>query len=430
MKAGERISLSAYSLPVFIFIFITLVCPLFAQAESGEDLTVKIAVMGPGTELYFWWGHIGLVIENNRTGQGRFYDYGLFSFDNENFFVNFALGRLLYSCGASSPWANVNTYINTNRDVTFYTLDIPPEKREEVRNFANTNILPANRDYYYHHFKDNCATRIRDILDIATGGQFRERYGAAPGRYTNRQHVRRHTWFSPFFDWMLSFLMGQDIDRPMTVWQEMFLPAEVGSRAAEFYYTDTEGVSRRLVSGVEVVNRAIGRPEVLDVPRRQWPRELAFGIAVMALLGLFFFLRTKGPVGQVLAGLSQSLIGLFFGLSGLLLFFMSFFTNHDYTFHNVNLLFTNPLLLAAVPLGIRYAAAPAKSARERPEIMLRVLWFLVLLGLVVSMLLKLLPWFYQANLVDQMLMLPIVLVLCFEPFGTKELMERVFWRWL
>jgi hypothetical protein len=409
---------------LLILLGLVFVDPLSAQ----EDLSVKIAVMGPGTELYFWWGHIALIIENDR-GQGRFYDYGLFSFDNENFFVNFALGRLLYSCGASSPRSNINTYIVTNRDVTLYTLDIPPEKREEILNFAEINILPENRDYYYHHFKDNCATRIRDILDIATDGQFKEKYGSAPGRFTFRQHVRRHTWFFSFFDWLLNFWMGQDIDKPLTVWQEMFLPSEIGSRINDFYYTDAEGSSRKLVSGVEIVNHSIGRPEVLEVPRRQWPRELALGIAVMALLGLFFFLQTKSPAGQVLVGLSQSLIGLFFGLAGLLLFFMSFFTNHDYPYHNMNLLFANPLLLAAVPLGIRYATA-SSGERERPEIMLRVLWLLVLLGLVVSMLLKLHPWFFQANLVDQMLMLPIVLMLCFEPFGTKQLFGRIFWRWL
>jgi len=121
--------------------------------KGGDDLIVKVAVMGPGTELYFWWGHIGLIIEDTITGRSSFYDYGLFSFDNENFFYNFTFGRLLYSCGSSETKRNIQHYINTNRDVTLYTLDITPEKQEEVRRFAEINILPENRDYYYHHFK-------------------------------------------------------------------------------------------------------------------------------------------------------------------------------------------------------------------------------------------------------------------------------------
>ena len=421
-------------LPLFVLIILALAgplaAPLAAQSREGENLTVKIAVMGPGTELYFWWGHIALVIEDSNTGINRFYDYGLFSFRNEKFFLNFAMGRLLYSCGASPEYANIAAYIFNNRDITVYTLDLPPAKREQIKRFAETNILPENRDYYYHHFRDNCCTRIRDIIDLATDGQFMAQYGDAPGRFTLRQHVRRHTWFSPFADWMLNFLMGQNIDKPTTVWQEMFLPSEVGKRITDFSYNDSNGVARQLVSDVEIVNRAIGRPAVLDVPRKQWPRELALSMAIMLIICVFYFIQTRKPIlGQVLVGVSQSLAGLFFGGFGLALFFMSNFTNHDYTFHNMNLIFANPLLLAAVPLGIMYAKAPNARSRELPELLLRLLWLLVLLGIFASMLLKLLPMFYQANLVDQMLMLPIAAIFALEPFGLAEMVKSVFWRW-
>ena len=402
--------------------------PLQAQS-AGDDLTIRIAVMGAGDELYFWFGHIALVIDNSRTGQSRFYDYGLFSFMNERFFYNFAFGRLLYSCGSSNANSNIANYISNNRDVTLYTLDILPENRLKTEEFAENNILPENCDYYYHHFRDNCSTRIRDIIDIATDGQFSEKYGGEPGRFTFRQHVRRHTWFSPFLDWILNCWMGQDIDTPITVWQEMFLPSEVGMRINEFSWTDSNGVTRQLVSDTEVVNRSVGRPRVLEHPRLQWPRELGLGIAVMLVLAVFFLLQKKHRAGYILFGLSQSLIGLFFGIAALLLYFMCLFTNHDYTYHNMNMIFMSPLMLAAVPLGFRYAFAHNFLARERAEIKLRILWLLVLLGIVVSMLLKLLPWFWQANLVDEMLLLPIVLILALEPVGLKELLGRVFWRW-
>jgi hypothetical protein len=398
--------------------------------SRGDYLTLKIAVMGPGTELYFWWGHIALVIDDELTGQSRFYDWGIFSFENDHFFTNFAFGRLLYRCGVSPAWPNINAYIFTNRDVTLYTLDLPPEKREEVWRFAENNVLPENREYFYHHFKDNCSTRIRDINALAVDGQFSEKYGEAPGRFTLRQHVRRHTWFSPLADWILNFWMGQDIDTPITVWEEMFLPAEVGTRINEFWYVDSGGLSRKLVAGEEVLNRAVNRPPVLETPRRQWPAELALGCATAVLLALALFLQTKRPaLGQVIVGLCHSLLGFFFGFAGLLLFFMAAFTNHDYTFHNSNILFVNPLLLAAVPLGILYAKSRNEAQRIVPEALLKVLWLLSLLGLFVSMLIKLFPGFYQQNLVDQMLLLPIVLVLALEPWGTRRILERIFWRW-
>jgi hypothetical protein len=402
-----------------------------AKAQPGDNLTVKIAVMGPGDELYFWWGHIALVIDDARTGESRFYDYGLFSFENDNFFMNFAFGRLWYSSGVSSSVHNIAGYIQTDRDVVMYTLDLPPDKREEVRQFAEQSVLPENRDYLYHHFRHNCTNPILEVIDLATDGQFKKQYTAESGRFTLRQHVRRHTWFSPFFDWLLSFLMGQNIDTSITVWDELFLPAEVGRCISEFIYTDSNGEPHPLVSDMEVIYRAWNRPAILDIPRRQWPRELAFSLCVALILGFLFYVQAKSTArGQVALGVTHSLLGLFFGGAGLVLFFLSFFTNHDYTYHNANLLFANPLLLIAVPLGIRYAASKNYDSRLRAEFMLRLLWLLVTLGIFLSMLIKLSPRFWQQNLTDQMLMLPIALLLALEPIGLKRMIERIFWRWL
>lgn len=406
---------------MFLLVFISGVT-LFAQ---GEDLTLKVAVMGPGDELYFWWGHIALVIDDASTGRSRFYDYGLFSFDNENFFVNFAFGRLLYSSGASSTQRNIDIYKETNRDITFYTLDLPPETKLMIKEFAEHNILPENRDYYYHHFWDNCSTRIRDIIDLATDGQFKELYSREVSRFTLREHVRRHTWFSPLADWILNFLMGQVIDTPITVWDDMFLPSEVGKRINEFYYTDINGEKRKLVSGVETIFEAQGRPAVLEIPRKQWIRQLVFSVVLSVIFGFFFYLYSKKiRAGRILAGFSMSLCGFVFGIASLLLYFMNIFTDHDYTYQNFNMIYATPLLLAVTPLGICYALTKKPEKQIKYDGLLRIIWFLTVFGILISMLLKLSPCVYQQNLTDQMLMLPISLVFACQPVGLRPVLEK------
>lgn len=390
-------------------------------ALKADDITLKLAVIGPGDELYFWWGHIGLVAEDKATGQARFFDWGVFSFENENFFVNFAFGRLLYTCAVTRAELNYNFYIHTNRDITLYTLDLPPDRKEAVLRFAENNMLPENRDYAYHHFRDNCATRIRDILDVALEGRFRAEYGNAPGRFTLRQHVRRHTWHSPLFDWLLNFLMGQGIDGPITVWDDMFLPSEIALRAGEFSYAAPDGGVKKLVSSVEVVNRAAGRPAVLDVPRRQWPRELVFSLLFSGVIVLSFVLKGKERGYRVFTGILQSLLGLFFGAAGSVLFFMTFFTNHDYTFRNSNILFVNPPLLAAIPLGLIFAFTKKERKRFICIQVSRALWVYVVLGGLLTMLIKLSPSFYQRNQVDQALVLPLALTMVFLLFTLGRL---------
>jgi hypothetical protein len=358
-------------------------------------------------------------VEDAAAGTSRLYDWGVFSFENASFFTNFALGRLIYQCAASPVDWEFQRYTETNRDITIYTLDLPSGAKEYIRRFAENNLLPENRNYYYHHFKDNCATRIRDILDDALGGQFRDRYGEAPGRFTLRQHVRRHTWAHPFFDWALNFWMGQDIDTPLRVWDEMFLPSEIARRIEDFSYRDPEGRERKLVAQVETLNRARGRPPVLETPRRQWPRELCLGLLIAAVLGFFMVLETKKPAaGRALLGLSHALLSFFFGVMGFLLFFMMAFTNHDYTYHNANILYINPLLLAGLPLGLIYGFS--KKGGAFAGFLLRILWTYVFLGCILSMVIKIFPAFHQQNQVTQALVLPFALVLGFLPRLLKK----------
>ncbi|MCL2276913.1 MAG: DUF4105 domain-containing protein [Treponema sp.] len=405
---------------IILLLFFTGTSFVFSQ-----DYQIKLAVMGAGSPVYFWWGHIGLIIENTSTGQSRFYDWGLFSFNSDNFIKNFIFGRLLYSCGVSSTEYNIEVYKYYNRSVKIYTLDFPQETIMKVLDFAENNVLPENRDYYYHIFDDNCSTRIRDIIDLATEGQFSARYKNEASVFTLRDHVRRRAWFSPVVEWFLNFLMGQNIDSPITVWDDMFAPAEVGKNIEDFYYYDINGIRRKLVTSSEVVFESAGRLAVLDAPRAQWRYQLAFGIFLALIFCLFFYLQSKNiKAGKVLAGVSVSICGIIFGVCGALLYFLAIFTNHDYTYNNANMIFATPLLLVTVPLGIGYFAAKDKFKYLKYNLLIRIIWLLCAIGIIISMLIKLLPFFYQDNLPDQLLLLPVALVFSLHPFGLKEVLDK------
>jgi hypothetical protein len=398
---------------LLFFLFFLPAAFIYGQSNTrrGDALTLRIAVIGPGDELYFWWGHIGLVVEDNISGTSRFFDWGVFSFENENFFLNFAFGRLIYSCMVSTAETNFNRFVKTNRDITLYTLDLPRDKKEAIMRFAENNMLPENRDYAYHHFKDNCATRIRDIVDLALDGRFKADFINEQSRFTLRQHVRRHTWFNPFFDWILNFWMGQDIDKPITVWDDMFLPSEIAMRIKDYRYKDSAGNDRALVSSVEIINRSVGRPIVLDVPRKQWPRELFAALVFSALLVSLYLLLSKRKLFRIFLGLAQSFLGLFFGAAGSLLFFLTFFTDHDYTYHNSNVFFVNPLFFAAVPLGLIFAFTNNEKKRFVTARLSRAFWTYILLGGFLTMAIKISPAFYQQNQVTQALVLPIAVTM-------------------
>jgi hypothetical protein len=126
----------------------------------------------------------------------------------------------------------------------------------------------------------------------------------------------------------------------------------------------------------------------------------------------------------VILGLYQAGLGLFFGGVGLVLFFMAFFTNHDYTWHNANLLFVNPLLLAALPLGIRYAMGGEPKKQFFRGRLLRSLWTYVFLAGILTMVIKLFSGFHQQNQPTQILVLPFAFVLGFPLRGKLGVSRR------
>ena len=375
-----------------------------------DNLRFKIAVFGPSDDIFIWWGHAGLIVENMSTGFGRIYDWGIFAFSGESFIRAYALNDIKYRCGLSPASVDIENYINEDRDIIMYTLDLDSSKKRAILDYADTNTLPANCWYIYHQFRDNCSTRIRDLVDMGTGGQFKESFENAPGRFTFREHMRRFSWYSPFYDWFLGFLLGRSIDRDISMWEEMFLPVELGHNIVDYRYIDDTGARRKLVSDVEMVNKTKNRTAILEAPRSQIPRTLATGITIAALLALVRLLRTKRPLaGRTLMGVSHSAAGLALGIAGSVLFFASRVPERDYMRGNINLLFANPLALAVIPLGVIYALGAKFSVGAVR--CLRIWWRYVCAACVVSALLNLLPFLRQDNWPTLALVLPVALVL-------------------
>jgi hypothetical protein len=96
------------------------------------------------------------------------------------------------------------------------------------------------------------------------------------------------------------------------------------------------------------------------------------------------------------------------------LFFASRVAERDYMRHNINLLFFNPLLLAAIPLGI-YAAqgktiAALKKFAISAERCLCILWLCIFTAGLITLLLEFIPGLYQENQSTLLMLLPITFV--------------------
>ena len=75
--------------------------------EPGNNLRIGLVTMGPGSEIWEKFGHNAILVEDTVSGTSRWYNYGMFSFRQENFLLNFIQGRMNYWMAARDPQADL-----------------------------------------------------------------------------------------------------------------------------------------------------------------------------------------------------------------------------------------------------------------------------------------------------------------------------------
>ena len=111
-------------------LLLLLFCPLlFAKNKHNEDyLDVYLMIVGPGPELYTYFGHVGFLVRDNNRETYYLYDYGNFSFKEDHFYKNIAMGRLNYKMMRMFADPYLEYIKGEDRDIRIYHLNIPFEK--------------------------------------------------------------------------------------------------------------------------------------------------------------------------------------------------------------------------------------------------------------------------------------------------------------
>jgi hypothetical protein len=327
----------------------------FESLESldvSDNLEISLVTMGRGDPLYVWFGHSALVVTNTATDRSVMYDYGIFSFDDD-FYRTFALGRLYYEVWTTSAPARYDLARQEDRTVRSLSLNLTPERKRALVQFLNYNIQEPQNTYLYHHYRENCSTRIRDILDAATDGQLKKWATAIPAEGTIRELVNRHTSSNLPIHWVINFLQSGGIDKPITLWEAMFLPAVLEQALTEFSYVNAQGKATYLTESTETLNTATSgiRPETAqeNVSVTTSFALLACAAALFSILtgrlmpeSRFTSIRRMGILAYGTFTILWTLAG---GLLAILLLFMMIFSSHDVTYFNENIVFVSPWLL-------------------------------------------------------------------------------------
>jgi hypothetical protein len=381
-------------------------------ADSGENLQISVLTFGPGEIYWERFGHNAILVRDSAGGSAIAYNYGVFDFRQKNFFLNFARGRMLYRIAADPLERDLELYRYEGRWVQEQKLDLEPAQRAALRDFLQWNLQPENRNYGYDYFISNCSTKVRDALDRVLGGSLRRQLEGQSTPYSYRFDAVR--LIAPDFiaGIGMDVALGPTADLPQSGLQRSFVPMVLMQQLRQARITDAAGRERPLVSE----DTRLVEAQIPDDPPQPPDWRLPFLLAGLGYAALLLLLaarrrRCAARLGYAVLATAWSLLC---GVCGLLLLAIWFLTQHWAGWHNENLLLLNPLCLLLLPA----TALSARAGWKPGPGSLGLAW--IIAGLAAgSLLLRLVPGCYQANLPWILLLLPPHLVLLYNFFKTR-----------
>lgn len=319
------------------------------RTESPDSLTISLLTCYPGREIYSLCGHSAVRVKGN--GIDSVWNYGVFNFREPNFVYRFVKGETDYM-GVAYPFEwFMPEYLHDGRKVVEQKLNLSQAESQRLLKELRRSVQPDRRLYRYNYVKNNCATRIYEMIDTAAGINViypdTVRYGSF------RNEMKSYHAAYPWYQFGIDLCLGSGIDYPTSAREEMFVPIEMMKAFASARIDD----GRPLVASTEILFE--GTDYATEPPTVWWLTPLFWSWVLFALALLICIHDLKK---RKITRIAYSVWFGILGIAGLLIAFLVFISSHEATSPNVLLLWLNPLQLV-IGLGIWFRKArPAVTA--------------------------------------------------------------------
>lgn len=332
---------------LFLLLFGLNVGPVGTQFPDCPNCEVELVTMFPGDELFTGFGHIAFRLRNLDTGEDEVFDYGTYDAQDPMIGWHFLTGQLKYYCSHTTWDRMLQWYSSDFGGIESRKLELSAAQVDQLVRRVRYDCLPENSAYPYHHFYNNCSTKIRDILDLVLQGQLTAQMKGKPAKRSLRDLIDA-SMHRPAFAasrWVVYGLLNGTIDRTADRWDQAFLPYYL---TAELDALVLPG-GRPLVKGRETASGAAQGepPDPSMLPG-------ALVLACLVLMGLLPWLLTRlvsVRSGRIVGGVWVAFCGLLLGFYGVVLVFSWAVSPYPETKWNWTVACIHPLHLVLVALG-------------------------------------------------------------------------------
>jgi hypothetical protein len=364
--------------------------PVVSSPDPG--IRVFVMTMGPGSAVWERFGHNALWIHTENPKSDVAYNWGLFDFAQPGFVPRLMAGQMMYWMAGFDADRTAQAFAAANRSVWIQELNLTPEQKVALRDYVQWNSLEENKYYRYDYYRDNCSTRVRDVIDRVLGGQIRAATETRQTATTYRSHTRILTENDIPVYTGLELAMGPNIDRPISEYEEMFLPLLLRENIRDLRVRRPDGSDVPLVLSEATLYADTDREPLPETPpsRNFW--YLLAGVVTGVILVALSLASAHGSKPARAAYIILALLWSFAaGFFGLLIALLWALTDHYPTYRNENVLQVNVLslvLLVLIPLAVYRGRAGQHAVR---------IAFLIVLISLLGFVLQVLPWLDQVN---------------------------------
>ncbi|MCC6993332.1 MAG: DUF4105 domain-containing protein [Deltaproteobacteria bacterium] len=267
---------------------------------------VDLVTFGPGDLIFTRFGHGALCVAPSDDASDddiTCYNYGVTNFNQPNLVMKFLRGGVKFWVDTDSMTETLDHYNLQDRTIYRQRLLLGEAATAQIIARLEHDIRPENREYLYDHFRDNCTTRLRDIIDDALGGAL---HAAVAGRHFD-QTYREITYdgVSDMVGLLVAgdFLMGGVSDRYPTLWEALFLPQVM---RAELSALRLGG--QPVVGPTEILATRVGPEPSPGSPAAG--HATLFMIAGLLAPLMFWACRRHGRARRIALGVAGGLLGL------------------------------------------------------------------------------------------------------------------------
>ena len=189
-----------------------------------EEKNRKTAVSNYGNVLFEAFGHSAIRVKDPDLKMDAVYNYGLFDFNQPNFYLNFIKGKLIYKIGKQSFSNFLASYNYQKRWVKAQVLNLSQDEKQKMFQLLEVNSYPENANYLYDPYFNNCATKLRDITKEILGDQVQFPSSFSNEDYTMRQLMNKELPWNTWGNFGINLALGNTLDKAITSEEYMYLP--------------------------------------------------------------------------------------------------------------------------------------------------------------------------------------------------------------